>query len=49
MLSGHKFAHVMTAELSWHVQNCDLIGYLFDMKVQNIIFEDFEHEFISLL
>ena len=23
--SGHKFAHVMTAQLSWHVQICDLI------------------------
>ena len=22
---GHKFAHAMTAQLSWHVQNCDLI------------------------
>ena len=22
--SGHNFAHVMTAELSWHVQNCGL-------------------------
>ena len=25
-LSNHKFAHATTAELSWHVQNCDLIG-----------------------
>ena len=25
----HKFAHVTTAELSWHVQNCDLIWWLF--------------------
>ena len=24
--SGHDFAHAMTAELSWHVQNCNLIG-----------------------
>ena len=24
--SGHNFAHVTTALLSWHVQNCDLIG-----------------------
>ena len=22
--SGHNFAHVTTAELSWHVQNCDM-------------------------
>ena len=27
--SSHKFAHAMTAELSWHVQNCDLAGLLF--------------------
>ena len=26
--SGHYFAHAMTAQLSWHVQNCDLIGSL---------------------
>ena len=25
---GHNFAHVMTAELSWHWQTCDLIGSL---------------------
>ena len=24
--SGHNYAHAMTAELSWHVQNCDLLG-----------------------
>ena len=22
--SGHNFAHVTTAKLSWHVQGCDL-------------------------
>ena len=27
--SGHKFAHVTTAQLSWHVQDCDLIWLLF--------------------
>ena len=26
--SGHNFTHFMTAELSWHVQNYDLIGSL---------------------
>ena len=26
--SGHNFAHVTTAKLSWHVQNCDLTGSL---------------------
>ena len=30
--SGHNFAHVMTAMLSWHVQNWDLIGSLSDTK-----------------
>ena len=24
--SAHNLAHVMTAQLSWHVQNCELIG-----------------------
>ena len=27
--TGRKFAHVMTAQLSWHVQICDLIWWLF--------------------
>ena len=35
-LSAHKSAHVMTAELSWHVQNCVLIGSLFFIKGQHI-------------
>ena len=26
MRSGHNFAHATTAQLSWHVQYCDLIG-----------------------
>ena len=29
---GHKFARVTTAELSWHVQNCDLIKHYFSNK-----------------
>ena len=29
---GHIFAHVTTAVLSWHVQNCDLIWSLFSMQ-----------------
>ena len=33
--SGHKFAHVTTAQLSWHVQNYGLIGSLFFMSKQN--------------
>ena len=27
--SGHNFAHATTAELSWHVQNSDLIWWLY--------------------
>ena len=27
--SGYNFAHAMAAELSWHVQNCGLMGSLF--------------------
>ena len=30
--SGHNFAHVTTAKLSWHVQSCDLIWSLFSSK-----------------
>ena len=26
ILSCHDFAYVTTAELSWHLQNCDLVG-----------------------
>ena len=40
--SGHNFAHVMTAELSWHVQICNQIGSL-GLKVRTkIISERFE-------
>ena len=31
--SGHNFAHATTAELLWHVQNCDRIVYL-ELKLQ---------------
>ena len=31
--SSHNFAHVTTAELSWHVQKCDLIeSYFFHIR-----------------
>ena len=26
IISGQNFAHAMTAELSWHVQICDVVG-----------------------
>ena len=29
VLSSHNFAHAMTAQLSWHVQNCDMIRWIF--------------------
>ena len=32
---GHNFAHVTTAELSWHVQNHDLVGLLRSKLEQN--------------
>ena len=35
--SGRNVAHAMTAELSWHVQNCGLIGWLFFMLEQNML------------
>ena len=28
IISGHNFVHAMTAELSWHVQKCDLMESL---------------------
>ena len=41
--SGHDFAHVTTAELSWHVQNCDLIGLLLLQLEQKEFWWDFRH------
>ena len=37
MQSGHNLAHVMTAELSWHVQNHDLIGLSEPIKAKWIV------------
>ena len=38
---GHNFAHAMTAELSWHVQNCDLTGSYFScfVRLQDLVYE----------
>ena len=33
--SGHNFTHAMTAQLSWHVQNCGLIWWSFWMDGQH--------------
>ena len=35
--AGHIFAHVLTAEVSWHVQKYDLIGSLETKLDQQII------------
>ena len=42
---GHKFAYVMTAELSWHVQNYDLIWAL--VTVQHPFLRDLDYELIK--
>ena len=35
--SCHNFAHATTAQLSWHVQNSDIIGYLeFELEQKNV-------------
>ena len=39
--SGHNFAHAMTAELLWHVQNYDLILSYFFKSYQYIFFMKF--------
>ena len=41
MKSGHNFAHVTTVQLSWHVQNCDLIGSLLFKYLATCIFARF--------
>ena len=46
--SGHKFAHVTTAQLSWHVQNCDLVSYLFIKQKQHDFLQDLGYELINL-
>ena len=45
---GHKFAHVATAQLSRHVQNCDLIGALFT-KLEQHFFQGFDYELLKPL
>ena len=34
--SSHNFSHVTTAELSWHVQNCELIRPYFYARARRI-------------
>ena len=40
--SGQNFAHATTAELSWHVQNCDLIRSSEKELEQNAFSQDFK-------
>ena len=47
--SGHNFAHVTTAELSWHVRNHDMIRSLKSKLEQNEIFRKFNYELIDCL
>ena len=46
--SGHNFAHATTAQLSWHVQNCDLIYKLFFWVIAAQIWQNLYHELIDV-
>ena len=46
--SGPNFAHAMTAELSWHVQNWNLMPGLFFTPAQFFL-QDLDYELISYL
>ena len=41
---SHKFAHVTTAVLSWHVQNCDLIRFSVFTQEQHTFLQTLDHE-----
>ena len=43
ILSWQNYVHVTTAELLWHVQNCDLIESLFPMQGQYAFFKVFNY------
>ena len=45
--SGHNFAHVMTTQLSWHVQICDWTGSSELSLKQKEISYFFNYEFIN--
>ena len=47
--SSHNFAHVTTAELSWHVQNFDLIGPGGRKLEQTELLQDFKYELLKSL
>ena len=45
--SDHSFAHGTTAELSCHVQNCDLIWLLELKSLQNEFSQDVSYELLN--
>ena len=50
--SGQNFAHATTAhwaQLSWHVQNVDLISALLFIQQQHVILQDLDYEIINSL
>ena len=44
---GHYFAHVMTAQLSWYMQNGDLIGWLFLSNNKVIFFQVLDYKLMN--
>ena len=45
--SHHNFTHVTTAQLSWHVQNCDLIGWLESILEKRKLAKDFSYRLMN--
>ena len=41
---GHNFAHVTTAQLSWHEESCDLIWSLFSKQERHTSVQDLDYE-----
>ena len=46
---GHKFAHVVIAQLSWHVQSRGLIWTLCFTLEQHVISQNLDYGFINYL
>ena len=47
--SSHNFAHVTTAQLSWYVQNCDLIGPVGRKFEHTELLQDFKYQLLKSL
>ena len=47
IISGENFSHVPTAELLWHVQNCDMIRSISFTQEQYIFSHDLGDELIN--